>query len=167
MVQFVFMEICSQSKHSAFKLGKLSGLWRILKTSAPNQSPDSKTCHQRYYYCCSKYWCQIWCPTWYSAILDTFNSGNTTLWRRFMCLPYPSEKKSAYLPACVTLGELAIVFLTLISRAKIGNGQCYSRAGEFSKFSNSPPKYNCLFFFLSQPYYRNPLKIPWKNIYIV
>jgi hypothetical protein len=40
------MEICSQSKHSAFKLGKLSGLWRILKTSAPNKSPGSKTCHQ-------------------------------------------------------------------------------------------------------------------------
>jgi len=102
------------------------------------------------------------------VILDTFNSGNTTLWRRFMCLPYPSEKKSAYLPACVTLGELAIVFLTLISGAKMGMAICYSGAGEFSKFSNSPPKYNCCFvFFFPQPYYRNPLKIPWKNIYIV
>ncbi len=81
-----------------------------------------------------------------------------------MCLPYPSEKKSAYSPACVTLGELAILFLTLISRAKIGNGQCYSGAGEFSQLT---PKIQLLVFFLSHPYYRNPLKIPWKNIYIV
>jgi hypothetical protein len=66
------------------------------------------------------------------VILDTFNSGNTTLWRRFMCLPYPSEKKSAYLPACVTLGELAIVFLTLISGAKM------AMANVIPELENSP-----------------------------
>ncbi len=49
-----------------------------------------------------------------------------------MCLPYPSEKKSAYLPACVTLGELAIVFLTLISGAKM------AMANVIPELENSP-----------------------------
>ncbi len=49
-----------------------------------------------------------------------------------MCIPYPSEKKSAYLPACVTLGELAIVFLTLRSGAKM------AMANVIPELENSP-----------------------------
>jgi hypothetical protein len=64
-----------------------------------------------------------------------------------MCIPYPSEKKSAYLPACVTLGELAIVFLTLRSGAKMAMANVIPELENSPNSSTHPQNTTAVFFF--------------------